>query len=52
LKIVLLDEASPGDLGVRSSELGVALLAWDESCVFGDSIGLERHGFLQNVEYQ
>jgi len=46
LEAVLLDEAPAGDLREGPAQFRVALGAWDESCVLGDRIRLQRYWFL------
>ena len=47
LALVLLHEAPARDLSVDSAQLGVALAARNEACVFRDGVRLERYGFLK-----
>ena len=46
LEGLLLVDASPRDLGVASSELGIALLTWDETSVFRNGVVSKRNWSL------
>lgn len=46
LELLLLVDASSRDLGVASSELGIALLTWDETSVFGNGVVSKRNWSL------
>jgi len=46
LELILFVDASSRDLGVASSELGIALLTWDETSVFRNGIVSKRNWVL------
>lgn len=46
LECLLFVDASSRDLGVASSELGIALLTWDETSVFRDGVVSKRNWVL------
>ena len=40
LEVIFLDEASPRNLGIATAEFRVTLVAWNETTIFGDNIGV------------
>jgi hypothetical protein len=46
LELILFVDASSRDLGVASSELGIALLTWDETSVFRNGVVSKRNWVL------